>query len=642
MTQPTDLPSKPFDGEFSGIDPLWMDGFEKGLGRAGELLRRNEPLVRRVMEKLALDVSKLSAIREAEGWIRAKVPEIRQRNETIQAVDKTWGPEPSKGLLGFDEALYKKVSYDADAYAAAGYLGKAADGEHVDGKTLDQLEKRTDDSGFALKLMSALGPERLRRLLAQIAGRQDKKSQRLQAALGKTLGSASAQLSSQWRNGLTAGLSRTTQAGIAAALKHGTYNSTFLLEVAKALDAAERKQATHHGVGRHPMADVMKALSKNPDAAQAFFTSGDRLKYYTTMLPLGDGGAAVGEALEAATMTYRDRAGSSQDPSSGYRSAKLASDLFELEYQQIHAGRPQEAFVAPVSIGRILAAYIPDVNRAAMGGLEQPGVYEQDHPGLPGLEPWGTKFNREHLREVMKNVFTKDEKAYGVVLAAQVVWSAKLFDQGAVQLAVKHDGNTMTTAATEAAAGFGMLASAAGLGKIEAGRELDEAQKRNLKILLAVVNTGLAFPQMGGWPVTASVAGAWTGIIEDAADGTAEKDAVASANFAAEQARELADQVAVQAMFDHGLFGSVDPPAKSHPWASLTDLKPGDDPRTAPNNFLKDDGKTLKTLGEMMKSDQKPYDAYRRWLKRPDNNPWLSLGMKQTLDSTFTRSFPNF
>jgi hypothetical protein len=364
------------------------------------------------------------------------------------------------------------------------------DGEEVNDKTLAHLERHAGEAGFALKLMNAMGPERVRRLLAKTDGR-DKKSQRLQAALGKTLGSASAQLSPQWRKDLTASLSRHTQAGIAAALKHGTFNSAFLLEVAKALDATGRKQAMHHTVGRHPMADVMKALSKHPDVAQGFFASGDRLKYYTTMLPLGDGGVAVDEALEAATMFYRDRAGSAAQPSSGYLSAKLASDLIHLEYEQIKAGKPQEAFVAPISIGRILAAYVIDVDRAAKGGIEKPGVYEQDHPGLPGPEAWGVKFDRQELREVMKNVFTKDEKAFGLVMAAQAALSSRLFDHAAAQPAGKDRKNAMASATLEAAAGFGMLAHAAGVGKIEKGRELDESQKRNIKILMAVINTGL-------------------------------------------------------------------------------------------------------------------------------------------------------
>ncbi|MGN9847257.1 hypothetical protein ACTMTI_55175 [Nonomuraea sp. H19] len=618
-----------------------MDQFEKALGRAGELFRRQEPLVRRVMEKLELDVSGLAAMREAEGWIRAKTPELRRRNEAIQAMEKTWGPERSNGLLGFDEELHKKVSYDADAYAAAAALNEAADGEEVDDKTLPHLEKHAGDAGFALKLMNAMGPERVRRLLAKTDGK-DKKSQRLQAALGKALGSASAQLSPQWRKDLTANLSRNTQAGIAAALKHGTFNSSFLLEVAKALDATERKQAMHHGVERHPMVDVMEALKKHPYVAQGFFASGDRLKYYTTMLPLGDGGVAVGEALEAATMIYRDRAGSAAQPSSGYLSAKLASDLMHLEYEQIHAGKRQEAFVVPISIGRILAAYIPDVNRAAKGGIEKPGVYEQDHPGLPGPEPWGAKFDRQELREVMKNVFTKDEKAFGLVMAAQAALSSRLFDHAAAQPAGNDRKNAMASATLEAAAGFGMLAHAAGIGKIEEGRELDEAQKRNMKILMAVINTGLSFPQTAAWPITASVVSSWSGVIEDSVKGTAEKDAIASANSAADRTRELVGLLAAQAMFNHGLFGSANPPAKSHPWASLTDLKPGEDPRKALNNFLKDDGKTLMTLEEMMKSDQRPYDAYKAWLSRSKDNPWVDLEMKQTLDGAFKNGFPYF
>ncbi|MEV0614835.1 hypothetical protein AB0I81_16015 [Nonomuraea sp. NPDC050404] len=641
MTQPTDLPSKPFDDKFSGIDPSWMEQFEKALGRAGDLFRKNEPLVRRVMEQLELESSGLSVMRETERWIRIKAPELRRRNDAIQTMEETWGPEQSKGLVPFDEELHKKVSYDAEAYAAAAHLNRAADGEEVDEKTLAQLEKHAGDAGFALKLMNAMGPERVRRLLARTDG-QDKQSERLRAALGRALGSASGQLSTQWRRDLTTNLSRYTQTGIAAALKHGTYNSSFLLEVAKALDDAERKQATHHMVGRHPMADVMVALKNNPEAAQGFFTDSDRLKYYTTVLPLGDGGKAVGEALETATMRFRDRAGSAEQPSSGYRSADLASKLMHFEYEQIRAGKPQEAFVAPISIGRILAAYVIDVNRTAKGGVEKPGVYKQDHPGLPGQEAWGAKFDRQNLREVMASVFSKDEKAFGVVMAAQTALSSGLFDHGAAQAAGNDRKNAMNAAALEAAAGFGMLAHAAGIGKIEAAREMDEAQKRNMKMLMAVMNTGLSFPQTAVWPITAGVVSSWSGVIEDAAKGTAEKDAIASANAAADRTRELVGQLGVQAMLNHGLFGSSDPPAKSHPWASLTDLGPGADPRQADNNFLEPDGKTLKSLEEMMKPDQDAYDAYKSWLSRFKDNPWSDLGLQQTLDGAFKNGFPVF
>ncbi|MFI6637049.1 DUF6571 family protein [Nonomuraea fuscirosea] len=641
MTQPSDLPQKPFDDEYSGIHPSWMDQFEKALSRAGELLRRNEPLVRRAMERVELDVSGLSAMREVEGWIRSKSPELRRRNDAIQAMNDTWGPQ-SNGLIAFDEELHKKVSYDADAYAAAAHLNRAADGEKVDDKTLAQLEKHAGDAGFALKLMNAMGPERVRRLLAKVNGQDDKQSERLQAALGKALGSASSQLSTQWRRDLTSKLTRGTQAGIAAALKHGSYNTSFLVEVAKALDTFERGPMAHHVVGRHPMADVMEALKDNPEAAQEFFASGDRLKFYTTVLSLKDGGKAVGEALEAATMKLRDRAGSDEHPSAGYRSADLASQLMHFEYEQVHAGKPQETFVAPLSIGRILAAYVIDVDRTAKGGVEKPGVYKQDHPGLAGPEAWGAKFDRENLRELMESVFTKDEKAFGVVMAAQAALSSSLFDNAASQAAGKDRTNAMTAAALEAAAGFGMLAHAAGIGKIKEAREMDEAQKRNMKMLMAVISTGLSIPQTASWPITAGVVGSWSGMVEDAFAGSAEKDAVASANTAAARTRELVDQLGVQAMFNHGLFGSSDPPAKSHPWASLTGLEPGDDPRNADNNFLKPDGKTLKSLDEMMKPDQDAYDAYRSWLSRAMDNPWMDLGMTQTLDGAFKNGFPYF
>ena len=79
--------------------------------------------------------------------------------------------------------------------------------------------------------------------------------------------------------------------------------------------------------------------------------------------------------------------------------------------------------------------------------------------------------------------------------------------------------DALLTNAKQAGAGFGMITDAAGLAKIEEGKELDEAQQRNMKVLMAVVNTGLAIPQAGAGPFTAGAVGAWTGMIEDAPKG---------------------------------------------------------------------------------------------------------------------------
>ncbi|MFG1966074.1 hypothetical protein [Nonomuraea sp. NPDC049028] len=638
MTEPPlELQPKPFDSQYSGINPDVMDRFEPLFSQAGDLLRRNEPVVRRALEKLEVDVSGLSAMREAEIWIRGKQGELRRRNDTIKAMNDTWMVSSGTGLIAFDEELHRKVSSDPDAYAAALYLRESAKSSEVNKQALAQLEKHAKDPQFALKLLNALGPEKFNEVAAAVVLNEgDKDAQRLLAALGTALGAASAQLSPDWRQRLTANLQLGPHRGLARVLTHGTYNSAFLLEVAKKLDAAERGALHSAAHRRHPMADVMEALRKNPQAAQDFFNGGDTLKYYTTVHELGDGGVAVGKALEAATITFRDHSGSEARPSSGYVSAKLASYVIHLEYERIKAGTLEKSLVAPLSVGRILGAYIPDVARvAAMPGIEKPGVYMEDNPSLPGREEWGAQFSKEELRSVMREAFKADDKALALVTAAQTAWASRLLDNGVGVLAAKQGTGGLSNAAQEAGAGFGLIMDAGNIAKIDLAKDMDESQKRNVKALLAVVNTGLAFPQSASWPIGAGVLGAWSGMIEDSVKGTAEKTAVFEANTTLEQTRALLHQLGAQAMLDHGLFGSSDPPAKTHPWASLSDLKPGDDPLKAPNNFLTKDGQ-LMTPDEMGEGTGKRLNAYQTWLYRQTkNNPWLELGVQSRLNEGY-------
>lgn len=528
MTEPPlELPPRPFDTQYSGINPNVMDRFESLFGRAGDLLRQNEPMVRHVLEKLRLDASGLRAMREAEIWIRGKKTELRRRNDTIKAVNDTWQLEPGTGLVGLDEELHKKVSYDPDAYAAAIFVREAAKSGEVNKQALAQLEKHAKDPQFALKLLNALGPEKFKNAAATaVLDEKDKDKQRLLAALGTALGAASGQLSSEWRRRLTSNLDLGPHRGLARVLTHGTYNSSFLLEVARKMDAAERGRARSDTHLRHPMADVMEALSKNPQAAQGFFNAGDTLKYYVTAHTLNDGGKALGKALEAATITFRDHAGSESHPSPGYISAKLASYLVHDEYDRIKSGKPEKSLVDPLSMGRIMAAYTPDITRvAALPGIEKPGVYMEDNPALPGQEDYGAQFDKAELRAVMSETFKADSKALALLTAAQTTWASRLFDNGVGMLAAKQDSGHLKNAAQEAGAGFGFIMDAGNIAKIDLAGEMDEMQQRHVKALMAVINTGLAFPQRASWPIGATILSSWTGMIEDSFKGTARREA---------------------------------------------------------------------------------------------------------------------
>ncbi|AWS47574.1 hypothetical protein [Streptosporangium sp. 'caverna'] len=646
-----------------------MDDFERGLGRAEDALGRNEPQIRSTLQRLDLDTSGLSSLREVQSWIETSRPDLRRRSETIRTERTEWGS--AAGLPGelsaFDEALYGKAAHDPNVYAAIVKVTEAAENGEVDAKALAELEKRTGDATFAAALMNAMGAARFRKLMGKTVGHEgDKKVERLQIALGKTLGTASPKLSNAWRDELTSDLAIGWQEGyaISLALKYatskyagpeygassGAVNTAFLLAVAKKVDAWDR-EASKFPVGTDPGVTValMEALSLDPAAAQDFF-AGDptALKHYLTERGMRDGGEALGKALEAAMLTFRDHKGSPQAPSRGYLSAKLASEFVHLEAERIEAGNPS-AFVKPATTGHILAGYVSDINYVAqkVGDIVAPGVRGADNPSASGQDPWGAQFNLEELRRVMKEAFA-DSKAFTPVLAAQTAFTGWLLDHGAAEMTAGRGDGALLTNAKQAGAGFGMITDAAGLAKIEEGKELDEAQQRNMKVLMAVVNTGLAIPQMGIGPFTIGAVGAWTGMIEDSAKGDAETKARVDANTVVDQTQALMRDLTAQAMLKRGAFGAAEPAAKTHPWASLEGLEKGDDPRENPNNFLKEDGRTLMTMDEMIDKtvtngadkDQR-LEAYRRWLyEGPSGRPWRDV--EDRLDQGFSNGFSQY
>jgi hypothetical protein len=288
-----------------------------------------------------------------------------------------------------------------------------------------------------------------------------------------------------------------------------------------------------------------------------------------------------------------------------------------LEAQRLYQGDPLR--LTPNTYSLVFASYIHDVNRVASTDTDgPPGVVGEDHPGLPGRENWGARLDREEIRTVMTQVFKEDKNGFLLVAGAQTVWANKLLDAGAARIAAGQGTATLSATAQQIGSGFGLITDAAGLAKLQKGQELDEAQQRNAQILLAVVNTGLAIPEKAAWPIAAGAVAAWTSFLEDSAKGTAAQKAVVDANVAVTETRTLVHQLGAQALLNHGLFGSADPPDKTHPWASLSDLRPGDDPRRAPNNFLKDDGKTLLTREELLaitdaRGNPVAWDAYRKW-----------------------------
>ncbi|HEX4814636.1 MAG TPA: hypothetical protein VFV66_17995 [Nonomuraea sp.] len=596
-----------------------MDRFERDLGRVESTLVAHEPRIRQALSRLHLDTSALTALRELGNWIGAKRPELRRRNETIQSLTATWGADAS-GMVPFDEALYNRASSDPDVYAAADRLAETAKTGELDAKALAELEKRINDPAFATMLTHALGATGFRQVMAKTV-HGDNALLRLQIALSKALGTASPRLDAVWRKEFTSDLKPHDHQALAKAIRHGSFDSAFLLEVAKVIDAHDRKTPAQGGTvlrdyHEDPIVDMMTALGRNPAAAQDFFAEDPTaLKRFLIERRTINGKDALGAALAAATTVFRDRDGTAQNPSRGFISARLASEFVHLQRERINKGG--EPAVPASTTALILAAYIPDVAHAAVGsGLSGARVRTTNPAHWSPDEPWGAQFVTNELREVMKEAFAEDPKTVSTLVAAQTVWSRRILDHSAAS----GNSENLVAAAKEAGAGFGLITDATGLARIAEGQKLDEAQEQKMKAVMAVVNTGLAIPQTAGWPITAGVVGAWTGLMEDSAKTEVNKNqGIYEANMAKARSEFLATQLMAQAMFDHGLFGQDNR-------RSLSFLKPGG---------------TLMTLEEMTPENavQHPhYDAYETWAK-DDQKGTIWKETKKELIDAYDRAF---
>ncbi|MFI0419117.1 hypothetical protein [Spongiactinospora sp. 9N601] len=637
--------------EFSGIDPAALEGFEQSLAHTEDTIGRNEPQIRRTLQRFDLETSRLTALRELQSWIATKRPDLRRRKETIESQQSEWATSPSSGhpaLAAFDESLYEKAEHDPDVYAAIVNLTKATESGEVDPKTLTQLEKHAGNSPFALALLTTMGATTYRKTMGDTVGR--KQLHRLQVVLGKTLGTASPRLSGAWQNALTTGIGLKWREarGVALALKHGTYPSGFLLNTAKKIDKWYREMSKPMPVDVGVMRDVMTALTKDPALAQDFFTADPTaLKYYLTHGHMGDKGAVLGKMLEMALTHFRDGESTPTKPSRGYWSAKLASEFVHLQAKLEASGQALDAFVPTATTAAILSCYIGDINHVAHTGREMSdtgarGPYDTRPP------TWGAYFSKKELQSLLKNLFT-DSRAFATVMMAQTMFTNRLLDSSAATMAGGGSTNELRSGTQKIGAGFGLLTDAAQLAKIEEGKELDEAQERNMKILAGVINSALALPQVPyAWPITAGIVASWSWIPEDAFKGDAEERARTEANTAVDKTRLLVRDLTAAALLKNGLFGKSAPPDPTHPWASLGDLKRGDDPFKNPNNFVGRDGKTLMSLDQMINGGaSNTTDKYRRlhaydtWLLGPDSGE-LWAAIRLNLEQSYSEAFNKY
>lgn len=324
-------------------------------------------------------------------------------------------------------------------------------GERIPPELLDQLEANKDNPWFAKTLLEGLGPQAPQWALLVMEGNgyPPDYNERVIRDFGELLALGTrtegpARLSDQYVNDFLKPLDEHNGIGLQYAwhlgnLLHygGRFGTDFLARAGDklyALDKEGHDSQTYTMVGgftHRPLTDdfvpddtmqaYFDAVAKDARAAQLFFAGhADRLQYYLadrrTDDYLGDGGEALGRALEAATTQLRD------DGETGRRSAQVTADLVKILGGQQHdfLAEHDRQKVVPF-VARILNAYSDDVfyslSRTDYGGATSTAI-RLGQPEL-GTKNWGVDFAAGDLRGLLAQV-DHDTEAYKSIVAAQV------------------------------------------------------------------------------------------------------------------------------------------------------------------------------------------------------------------------------
>lgn len=175
------------------------------------------------------------------------------------------------------------------------------------------------------------------------------------------------------------------------------YGTSFLAQVGDKLYGLERSHGANTWVGNNntsvigdnlpgqdPMQWYFGALSHNPGAAQQFFGHSDRVDYYLTgSRPYFDKGKALGGALEAATLHYRDGAAGDVSTSIAQRVVSDIGSHHNTDWLAQRSGLRG-------SVGNILAGYANAIDNTFADN------------------PQGPAFDRTALQYTMAGAFTDD------------------------------------------------------------------------------------------------------------------------------------------------------------------------------------------------------------------------------------------
>jgi uncharacterized protein YukE len=497
------------------------------------------------------------------------------------------------------------------------------------------LARRADDPAFATPIVKALGPDGLITAIrgAQALSTQDWRQpdawqhnpdkgavhQQVMAFQDSTATTLARMLAAASRdpNGLPAGFAAhliRTDPEVASILftyadrAHVSFGGTFMHDAGSTLVGMERNggngywydRTTGDGFGtnadaglfRDPTLAFLKAADNSVDSAQGVLSDNKLLKYFLTEQPSyvnGRGEATAGLLREATINHARDPVPPGTDPKQS--SAWRAADIAAWALHDAAEGTPLPQ--TRLAIAGIVATYLPDVQRALLGGDGDPGVV--DHTGDRGWPPsvlgsdgwpqFGAVMSRTDLQDVLAHV-GGDEASRKLIAQTATAFSAITIDRGAAANADWQKTATIGQTgpferACDLSAGLtGFLVSGLASGDISDAKS--DAERRSKVAALFLLPT--QFIPMDKCGPAAPVAGMLLDGVKEAVTKAYVGDGVEQATKRGTQDWIItSDALALQALEAarvHGLLSDTEKTAWPHDGSghlkSITELTPGE------------------------------------------------------------------
>lgn len=428
------------------IDVAGMVRLVGGLEEGIETITDSRQSLRGTLDHFGVHSARVWVIGRAVAWAEDELPGVRRRLAMAEALE---GADPSwlRGRVEFDEDVISSMS-PQDASAAGRDAALALrDGPRArpDAGLIALIVGNQHDPYFASAFAQALSAEELAAVVVRMQhGRavgllspeewdeQNAWYTSIVSGLSETIATATratgdialpASYAEAWVNEITRESREMSFDGdgfpdhanaLGMLLLQGRFGTAFLGTVADGVYEYERVYGAEHGAVwrprsvpgsfhhalltpdrmpfNDPLAGMMAALGRSPEAAQAFFNAGtfttmeidgsqvqvrDRLHYLITERTWGvdpTNGETLGSALEAATTAFRDRG------TRGRISAEIASQTFALIGDKTGDGADDGWWITGLgaddgwkmwdgmrpAVARMLASYGADVHRAVI------------------------------------------------------------------------------------------------------------------------------------------------------------------------------------------------------------------------------------------------------------------------------------